>query len=68
MNRRLRAQAASQNLSLMEYLLQKIDVITGSLPPAKRNNAPVKFAARACSATLTNALWKLWKKYLTSLL
>ena len=45
MNRRLRAQAASQNLSLMEYLLLKIDVITASFEAAKRNNAPVKFAA-----------------------
>ncbi len=66
MNRSLRAQAASQNLSLMEYLLRKIEVlrnetgiprtilaacpnsaavITASLRAAKRNNAPIKFAA-----------------------
>src|SRR5687768_16533095 len=66
MNRYLRERAASQNLSLMEYLLQKIErlrketgisrtllaacpnsasVITASLRAAKRNNAPIKFAA-----------------------
>jgi D-tagatose-1,6-bisphosphate aldolase subunit GatZ/KbaZ len=66
MNQRLRAQAATQNLSLMEYLLRKIEalrnetgvprtilaacpnsaaVITASLRAAKRNNAPIKFAA-----------------------
>src|SRR5689334_18328972 len=66
MNRNLRARAASQNLSLMEYLLRKIavlrnergiprtilaacpnssSVITASLRAAKRNNAPIKFAA-----------------------
>jgi D-tagatose-1,6-bisphosphate aldolase subunit GatZ/KbaZ len=66
MNRYFRERAASQNLSLMEYLLQKIEalrnetgtprtllaacpnsasVITAALRAAKRNNAPIKFAA-----------------------
>ena len=66
MNRDLRERAASRNLSLVEYLLQKIQelknesgiprtllaacpnsaaVITASLRAAKRNNAPIKFAA-----------------------
>ena len=66
MNRFLRERAASQNLSLMEYLLLKTQVlknetgiprtifaacpnstsvITAALRAAKRNNAPIKFAA-----------------------
>jgi D-tagatose-1,6-bisphosphate aldolase subunit GatZ/KbaZ len=66
MNRHLRERAASQDLSLMEFILQQIGVsrnetgiprtilaacpnsaavITASLRAAKRNNAPIKFAA-----------------------
>jgi D-tagatose-1,6-bisphosphate aldolase subunit GatZ/KbaZ len=66
MNRHLREQAASQDLSLMDLILKKISIIknsTGiprtifaacpnsyavikaSLRSAKRNNAPIKFAA-----------------------
>jgi len=66
MNKHLRELAASRNLSLMDYILQRISylksetgvartifaacpnsaaVIRASLRSAKRNNAPIKFAA-----------------------